>query len=113
MTPARQGQSSGHDRRPRGAWGHPAALAGTGDGLSPYRRPRPPQAGEHRLGRAANNRPASAPEPDSPALAVRGRVRLVGGAAGRALAAVQGRALSALLASLAEVEVEGGEEVSP
>jgi hypothetical protein len=47
------------------------------------------------------------------ALAVRLEVRLVGGAAGRALAAAQGRALSALLASVAELEVGQGEEVSP
>jgi hypothetical protein len=57
-------------------------------------------------------------EPAEPAqagtpLAVRCRVRLVGGEAGRALAATQGRALSALLASLGEVEVGQGEEVSP
>ena len=45
-------------------------------------------------------------------LAVRGTVNLVGGEAGRALAAAQGRALSALLASVGEVEVEGGVEVS-
>ena len=46
-------------------------------------------------------------------LRVRLEVRLVGGEAGRALAAAQGRALSALLASVGEVEVEGGVEVSP
>ena len=46
-------------------------------------------------------------------LRVRMEVRLVGGEAGRALAAAQGKALSALLATLGEVEVEGCEEVSP
>jgi hypothetical protein len=47
------------------------------------------------------------------ALTVRMEVRLVGGEAGRALAAAQGRALAALLASLGETEVGQGEEVSP
>jgi hypothetical protein len=46
-------------------------------------------------------------------LTARMEVHLVGGEAGRALAAAQGRALSALLASLAETEVGQGEEVSP
>ena len=46
-------------------------------------------------------------------LAVRGQLRLVGGEAGRALAAVQGKALAALLASLGDVEVGQDEEVSP
>ena len=50
--------------------------------------------------------------PDVP-LFVRWRVRPVGGDAGRALAAGQGRALAALLATLGEVEVGQGEEVSP
>ncbi len=61
-----------------------------------------------------------APEPANPdtattgsALTVRCQVRLVGGDAGRALAAAQGRALSALLASVGEVEVGQGEEVPP
>ena len=59
-----------------------------------------------------------APKPCEPArpgeaLAIRCQVRLVGGEAGRPLAAAQGRAFSALLASIGEVEVEGGEEVSP
>jgi hypothetical protein len=57
-------------------------------------------------------RPATDPVRGSQ-LPVRMEVRLVGGEAGRALAAAQGRALSALLASLGEVEVEGGEEVLP
>jgi hypothetical protein len=48
-----------------------------------------------------------------PALAVHMVVRLVGGEAGRALAAAQGRALASLLASLGDVEVGQGEEVSP
>lgn len=59
-----------------------------------------------------------APEPSDPAptgsaLTVHCRVRLVGGEAGRALAAAQGRALSALLASVGETEVGQGEEVLP
>ncbi len=53
------------------------------------------------------------PAPSSSALTVHCQVRLVGGEAGRALAATQGRALSALLASLCETEVGQGEEVSP
>lgn len=40
-------------------------------------------------------------------------LRLVGGEAGRAVAAAQGRALAALLATLAEVEVGQDEEVQP
>lgn len=55
---------------------------------------------------------AVAPAQDS-RIVVRMEVRLVGGEAGRALAAAQGRALSALLASLDETEVGQGEEVSP
>jgi hypothetical protein len=59
-----------------------------------------------------------APEPPDPApsgsaLTVHCQVRLVGGEAGRALAAAQGRALSALLAFLAGTEVGQGKEVSP
>jgi hypothetical protein len=46
-------------------------------------------------------------------LTVGGQLRLVGGEAGRALAAVQGKALAALLASLGDVEVGQDEEVSP
>ncbi len=47
------------------------------------------------------------------ALTVHIETRSLGGEAGRALAAAQGRALSALLASVGEVEVGQGEEVSP
>jgi len=46
-------------------------------------------------------------------LTVRGQLRLVGGEAGRALAAAQGKALAALLAYLGDVEVGQGKEVSP
>lgn len=46
--------------------------------------------------------PAAVPEERGDALTVRCQVRLVGGEAGRALAAAQGRALAALLASLGE-----------
>jgi hypothetical protein len=46
-------------------------------------------------------------------LTVRGQLRLVGGEAGRALAAAQGKALAALLAPLGDVEVGQGKEVSP
>ncbi|HUY23559.1 MAG TPA: hypothetical protein VMV22_14600 [Acidimicrobiales bacterium] len=53
------------------------------------------------------------PAPTGSALTVRCQVRLMGGEAGRALAAAQGRALSALLASLAETEVGQDEEVLP
>jgi hypothetical protein len=69
----------------------------------PERHPR-----QHRDG-LGTTRPASGDDP----LAVRVHVCLVGGKAGRALAAAQGRALADLLASLAEVEVGQGEEVSP
>ena len=57
--------------------------------------------------------PASEPGRGEHPLAVRGQLRLVGGEAGRALAAAQGRALAALLASLGDVEVGQDEEVSP
>ena len=57
--------------------------------------------------------PSAEPEGSDHALAVRCQVHLVGGDAGRAQAAAQGRALAALLATLAEVEVGQGEEVSP
>ena len=62
-----------------------------------------------------SRRSAEAAEPDhsSTTLGVRCQVHLIGGQAGRALAAAQGRALAALGASVGEVEVEGGEEVSP
>ena len=83
---------------------------------------RPPATGraaeiEHRHppGRPAQTDPAPVSEPgrrEHP-LAARGQLRLVGGEAGRALAAAQGKALAALLASLGDVEVEEGEEVSP
>ena len=83
---------------------------------------RPSSAGrateiEHRHppGRPVQTDPAPVCEPgrgEHP-LAVRGQLRLVGGEAGRALAAAQGRALAALLATLAETEVGQGKEVSP
>ena len=57
--------------------------------------------------------PASEPGRGGHPLTLRGQLRLVGGEAGRALAAAQGRALAALLASLGDVEVGQGEEVSP
>jgi len=57
--------------------------------------------------------PASEPGRGEHPLAVRGQLRLVGGEAGRALAAAQGRVLAALLASLGDVEVGQDEEVSP
>lgn len=57
--------------------------------------------------------PSAEPEGTSNPLAVRCQVRQVGGEGGRALAAAQGRALAALLASLADVEVGQGKEVSP
>ena len=69
----------------------------------------------HPPGRPVQTDPAPVCEPgrgEHP-LAVRGQLRLVGGEAGRALAAAQGRALAALLASLGDVEVGQGKEVSP
>ena len=62
----------------------------------------PPPAQPHRAGPRQHG-----------ALAVRCQIHLVSGEAGRALAAAQGRALAALLASVGEVEVGQGEEVSP
>lgn len=56
--------------------------------------------------------PAVEPE-HGPRLVLRVEVRLVAGEAGRTLAAAQGRALSALLASLCETEVGQDEEVLP
>ena len=69
----------------------------------------------HPLGQPVKTDPARVCEPGRGGhpLTVRGQLRLVGGEAGRALAAAQGRALAALLASLGEVEVGQGEEVSP
>jgi hypothetical protein len=70
---------------------------------------RPPAAAQ-----GCTRRPLNVGEPaPAAALTVRCQIRLVGGEAGRALAAVQGRALLALLASLTDVEVGQGEEVSP
>ena len=63
--------------------------------------------------RTVHPAPNAEPEGTSNPLAVRCQVRLVGGEGGRALAGAQGRALAALLATLAEVEVGQGEEVSP
>ena len=58
--------------------------------------------------------PGSAdPAPSGSVLTIGCQVRLVGGEAGRALAAAQGRALATLLASLGDVEVGQGKEVSP
>jgi hypothetical protein len=57
--------------------------------------------------------PVSDPGRGEHPLAVRGQLRLVGGEAGQALAAAQGKALAGLLASLGDVEVGKGEEVSP
>ena len=69
----------------------------------------------HRLARPSppGPEPVSEPGRGEHPLRVCGQLRLVGGQAGRALAAAQGRALAALLASLGEVEVGQGEEVSP
>jgi hypothetical protein len=55
----------------------------------------------------------AAPGGERSGLGVRLHLRLARGEAGRALAAAQGRALAALLASLANPEVGQGEEVSP
>lgn len=63
--------------------------------------------------RHAHEQPDPDPAPTGSVLTIRCQVRLVGGEAGRALAGAQGRALSALLASVAEPEVGQGEEVSP
>ena len=68
-----------------------------------------PQHRHRRLPPAASAGPEGAGHP----LAVRLEVRLVAGDAGQALAAAQGRALTALLASLGDVEVGQREEVSP
>jgi hypothetical protein len=63
--------------------------------------------------RHAPEPPAPHPAPTGSTLTVRCQVRLVGGETGRALAVAQGRALSALLASLDETEVGQDEEVLP
>lgn len=52
------------------------------------------------------SRPPDETPADEPALTVRPTVRLIGGDAGRALAAAQGRALRDLLALLADIEVD-------
>jgi len=69
----------------------------------------------HALGRPSppGPEPVSEPGRGEHPLTLRGQLRLVGGEAGRALAAAQGRALAALLASLGDVEVGQGKEVSP
>ena len=69
----------------------------------------------HRLTRPSppGPEPVSEPGRGEHPLTVRGRLRLVGGEAGRALAATQGRALADLLASLGDVEVGQGKEISP
>ena len=69
----------------------------------------------HRLARPSppGPEPVSEPGRGEHPLTVRGQLHLVGGEAGRALAAAQGRALAALLASLGDVEVGQGKEVSP
>jgi len=68
---------------------------------------------EHRRAPLHAVPPGAEPEERGDGLTVRWQPRMVGGEAGRALAAAQGRALSSLLASVGEVEVEEGEEVSP
>jgi hypothetical protein len=69
----------------------------------------------HRLARPSppGPEPVSEPGRGEHPLTVRGQLRLVGGEAGRALAAAQGRALATLLASLGDVEVGQGKEISP
>jgi hypothetical protein len=71
-----------------------------------------PVRSERRHHPAAPAPPAVEPEQGTP-LVVHVEVRLVGGEAGRVPAAAQGRALSALLASLGETEVGQDEEVLP
>ena len=56
---------------------------------------------------------AADPDHSSTTLGVRCQVHLISGQPRRALAAAQGRALAALLASLGKVEVGQGKEVSP
>ncbi|MHB2023767.1 MAG: hypothetical protein ACYCO3_10625 [Mycobacteriales bacterium] len=96
---------------------HPAPA---GDPM-PDRDPRPaPHRAQPRLGRRlAPRRSLGDSTPDGgttvpePSLHLRCQVRLVGGEAGRALAAAQGRALADLLASVVPVEVGRGEEDTP
>lgn len=64
----------------------------------------------HRSLGASTAKGGAAPEPW---LHLRCQVRLVGGQAGRALAAGQGRALADLRACLAPIEVGRGEEDAP
>lgn len=83
--------------------------------------PRPaPHYSHPRLGHGpAPRRSIGASTPEArtaaaePALHLRSRVRLVGGEAGQAVAAAQGRALADLLASLAPVEVGQEQEDTP
>jgi hypothetical protein len=103
-------RNSGLPREPQSATSRPDArdLASGADhdphgGAAGRRRDRDAPSDVHHHPRGAGDR----------ALAVRMEVRLVGGEAGRALAATQGRALSALLTSLCETEVGQGKEVSP
>ena len=107
-------------RGPRGAGRHHVAEVPDAEDLVP-RNPRHPQGPGRRD--ASSAEPGECQVPDHPRrprgddratwLAVRLEVRLVAGDAGQALAAAQGRALTALLASLGDVEVEGGKEASP
>ena len=69
-----------------------------------------PLAAESRFRRSPEQ---AGPDHNGATLGVRCQVHLISGQAGRALAAAQGQALAALLASLGEVEVGQGEEVSP
>ena len=69
-----------------------------------------PLAAESRSRRSPE---AAEPDQSGATLGVHFQVHLISGQAGRALAAAQGRALAALLASLGKVEVGQGEEVSP
>ena len=112
--------AAGLPRHPRG----PARRHGAGRPPAECQvpeHPRHPQGPGRRD--ASSAEPGECQVPDHPrrprgddratSLAVRLEVRLVAGDAGQALAAAQGRALSALLASVAEAEVGQGKEVSP
>jgi len=107
-------RNSGLPREPQSATSRPASPPDARDLTSGARHdPHGGAAGRRRGGDAPSDVHHHPRGAGDRALAVRGTVNLVGGDAGRALAAAQGRALATLLASLGDVEVGQGKEVSP
>ena len=105
-------RNSGLPREPQSATSRPASPPDARDLTSGARHdPHGGAAGRRRGGDAPSDVHHHPRGAGDRALAVRMEVRLVGGEAARALAAAQGRALSALLTSLCETEVGQGKEV--